>query len=285
ARGSAVAVVEIYKEPSGLFTTIRRGQVLVWVGALLAGALIYLTLFWVVRRASSLIHSQQQQIVESEMLVVMGEMAQAVAHGIRNPLATIRTSAELALEGDPQLARKSAQDIVNQVDRMSYWVRDLLVFSRPPEGEQEQVDVSALIRDAVRGFSTRFERTGITPMLQELPAELPKVVGNRALYMQAFNSIIANAVEAMPHGGTLTISSDVDPARGQVRVSVADTGVGMTEKQLELAFKPFQTTKARGLGVGLSLVKRIIERYGGTVVLESRENQGTRIDLVLHPAG
>jgi signal transduction histidine kinase len=102
--------------------------------------------------------------------------------------------------------------------------------------------------------------------------------------MQAFNSIIANAIEAMPRGGTLTISSEVDPARGRVRVSVADTGVGMTEKQLSQAFKPFQTSKARGLGVGLALVKRIIERYGGTVALESRENEGTRIDLVLNPA-
>ncbi|HEX6828761.1 MAG TPA: hypothetical protein VF104_07260, partial [Burkholderiales bacterium] len=97
SRGNAVLVVEIYKEPSGLFATIRRGQILVWISSLLGGALMYLTLFWVVRRGATLIRSQQQQIVESEMLVVMGEMAQAVAHGIRNPLATIRTSAELAL--------------------------------------------------------------------------------------------------------------------------------------------------------------------------------------------
>jgi two-component system sensor histidine kinase HydH len=284
SRGSAVAVVEIYKEPSGLFAAIRRGQVLVWISSLLAGALIYLTLFWVVRRAASLIRSQQQQIVESEMLVVMGEMAQAVAHGIRNPLATIRTSAELALEGDQQLARKGVQDIIKQVDRLSYWIRDLLVFSRPPEGEAEQVDMAAIIHDAMNGFTTRFERGGINPVLREPPVELPKVFGNRALFLQAFNSIIANAIEAMPQGGTLTISSEVDPARGWVRVSVADTGVGMNEKQMALAFKPFQTSKARGLGVGLALVKRIIERYGGTVALESRENQGTRIDLVLNPA-
>jgi signal transduction histidine kinase len=284
SRGNAVAVVEIYKEPAGLFTTIRRGQILVWISSLLAGALIYLTLFWVVRRAAFLIHSQQQQIVESEMLVVMGEMAQAVAHGIRNPLATIRTSAELALEGDQPLAQKSARDIIHQVDRLSYWIRDLLVFSRPPDAEAEEVDMAAIIREAVTGFGTRFERTGINPVLQEPPLELPKVLGNRALFMQAFNSIIANAIEAMPRGGTLTISSEVDPVRGRVRVSVADTGVGMTEKQLSQAFKPFQTSKARGLGVGLALVKRIIERYGGTVALESRENQGTRIDLVLNPA-
>ncbi|HET9700292.1 MAG TPA: ATP-binding protein [Burkholderiales bacterium] len=284
SHGNAVAVVEIYKEPSGLFSTIRRGQMLVWISSLLGGALMYLTLFWVVRRASSLIDSQQKQIVESEMLVVMGEMAQAVAHGIRNPLATIRTSAELALDGDAQLARKGAQDIINQVDRLSYWIRDLLVFSRPPEGEAEQVDMAAIIREAVNGFTTRFERGGIQPVVNEPPVGLPKVFGNRALFMQAFNSLIANAIEAMPQGGTLTISSEVDPARGRVLVRVTDTGVGMSEKQLAQAFKPFVTTKTRGLGVGLALVKRIIERYGGTVALESRENQGTRIDLVLNPA-
>jgi signal transduction histidine kinase len=280
--GNTVSVVEIYKEPSGLFATIRRGQILVWVSSLLTGALIYLTLFWVVRRAAELIRSQQRQIVESEMLVVMGEMAGAVAHGIRNPLATIRSSAELTLEGDEQITRKCANDIIQQVDRLSYWVRDLLVFSRPPEGETEGVDMAAIIRESIQAFNTRFERSAITPRLDE-PLELPKVVGNRALFVQAFNSIISNAIEAMPKGGTLTISAEVNPAQQLVRVSVADTGMGMTEKQLAQAFKPFYTSKSRGLGVGLALVKRIIERYGGSISLESRENQGTRVDLKLNP--
>lgn len=285
AYGNAVSVVEIYKEPSGLFSTIRRGQTLVWVGSLLTGVLIYIALFWLVRRGESLIRSQQQQLVDSEMLVMMGEMAQAVAHGIRNPLATIRSSAELALEGDEQLARKTANDIIQQVDRLSYWVRDLLVFSRPPDGVPEEVDMVAIIRETLRGFVSRFERARITAEWNEPPVELPRVIGNRALFVQAFNSIIANAVEAMPKGGTLSVSTELDTARRKLRVTVADCGVGMTEKQLSMAFKPFQTTKTRGLGVGLALVKRIIERYGGSIFLESRENQGTRVNMIFNPAG
>jgi len=283
--GNAVSVVEIYKEPSGLFATIRRGQVLVWVGSLLTGLLIYLALFWLVRRGSVLINNQQQQLVDSEMLVMMGEMAQAVAHGIRNPLAAIRSSAELALEGDEQLARKGANDIIQQVDRLSYWVRDLLVFSRPPDGVAEQVDMAAIIRDTLRNFAPRFERAGITPQWSEPATELPKVIGNQALFVQAFNSIIANAVEAMPKGGSLSISTELDTARRRLRVSVSDSGVGMTEKQLSMVFKPFHTTKTRGLGVGLALVKRIIERYGGSIFLESKENQGTRVHMIFNPAG
>lgn len=285
AYGNAVSVVEIYKEPSGLFATIRRGQILVWSGSLLTGLLIYLALFWLVRRGSALIRSQQQQLVDSEMLVMMGEMAQAVAHGIRNPLATIRSSAELALEGDEQLARKSANDIIQQVDRLGYWVRDLLVFSRPPDGVAEQVDMIAIIRETLSNFGPRFARSGITPQWSEPATELPKVIGNQALFVQAFSSIIANAVEAMPKGGSLSVSAELDAVRRRLRVSVADSGVGMTERQLSMAFKPFNTTKARGLGVGLALVKRIIERYGGSVFLESKENQGTRVHMIFSPTG
>ena len=111
------------------------------------------------------------------------------------------------------------------------------------------------------------------------------MVGNRSLLLQAFNSIIANAMEVMPHGGKLTVQHKLETAQGRVKLSIADTGQGMSEKQLEQAFKPFHTTKPRGLGIGLTLVKRTLERYRGSVQITSRENAGTRVELTFVLAG
>ncbi|MNV94562.1 Sensor protein ZraS [compost metagenome] len=95
---------------------------------------------------------------------------------------------------------------------------------------------------------------------------------------QILNSLLANALEAMDAGGTLTI--DLDPCDSRrVCVTISDTGKGMTEEQRRMAFRPFFTTKQGGLGVGLVLVKRIMERFGGTVALDSREGEGTRVSL------
>ncbi len=94
--GRVVALIEIYKEPSDLIARTQRGYILMWLATSFGGALIYLTLYLIVRRAASLLVSQHKQIIENETFVALGEMSAAVAHSLRNPLATIRTSAELA---------------------------------------------------------------------------------------------------------------------------------------------------------------------------------------------
>ena len=122
-----VGVVELYKVPADLFETLAEGRRLIWLAAVVAAAFLYAALFWIVLRAQRIIEIQGDRLVESESLAVVGEMGSAVAHGLRNPLAAIRSSAELALESPlPDQARECAQDIVAQVDRLEGWVRQLL---------------------------------------------------------------------------------------------------------------------------------------------------------------
>jgi signal transduction histidine kinase len=280
-------VVEIYKEPVGLLEGIRRGQTLVWSSLLIAGALIVATLFLVARRAAMVMADQQKRLVDSETLVVIGEMALAVAHGIRNPLAAIRCNAELILGEVPERSKTQLEDVIRQADRLSSWLRDLLLFSRPlePEAAAEKVNLVEVLRESVESFASRCAQAGIGVEWIDAEVEIPPVIGNRMLLLQAINSIIANAVEVMSGGGKLTLCCILEMSQRRVRVIIADTGRGMSEERLALAFKPFNTSKPHGMGIGLTLVKRTLERYGGGVHIESRENMGTRVKLLLRVAG
>lgn len=276
-RGEVASVVEVYKEPKSLIRSIRKGHLLVWTSTVIGAFACYLALFWIVRRAAALIEHQQQRIVESETLVVIGEMSSAVAHSIRNPLASIRSSAELGLEGDSESVNKNLRDIISQADRIGRWIRDLLVFSRPLASETEPVTLDRLVRDSVASFETQVEKAKIQVDTSGLEAGLPPVHGNQALFAQVINSILSNAVEAMSGGGSLRLKTE--PVPGGVVLLVADSGGGMTPRQLEQVFKPFYTTKRNGLGLGLALVKRIMERFGGSVSIASREREGTEVRL------
>jgi len=276
-----LAMVEIYKEPKDLIRRIQRGYVLIWTSTLIGGALIYFGLFWIVRRAASMLQNQQNRLVASETYVALGEMSSAVAHSLRNPLANIRSSAELAQDIASMPAQKNIGDIISQVDRMSRWVRDLLVSLRPTSEEPEAVELVEAIEDTRHAFAQQIDRHNVR---FELIAPTTVWVTSQPLQLtQILNSLFSNALEAMPHGGRLL--AEVGNLDGQnVQLTLSDTGKGMTRQQENMVFKPFFTTKQGGLGVGLVLVKRIMERFGGSVSLSSREEEGTRVCLIFNIA-
>jgi signal transduction histidine kinase len=275
-KSKVIAMVEIYKEPVDLVERIQRGYKAIWMATVLGGLVIYLGLFWIVRRAAMLLQSQQQQLITNETFVALGEMSSAVAHSLRNPLANIRSSAELAQEIASQSAQKNIGDIINQVDRMSRWVRELLVSLRPMNDDYETVDLVLAIDDTLSAFDALIRRSNVE--VHFTPQTCPPVVSQQVLLTQILNSLFANALEAMPKGGHLTVDIE-QPQPGHVRMTLSDTGKGMTKQQQQMVFKPFFTTKQGGLGVGLALVKRIMERFEGSVELTSQEQEGTRVCL------
>jgi two-component system, NtrC family, sensor histidine kinase HydH len=279
AKGEVVLVVEVYKEPQNLFATIARGRYLVWGTTLVSGVLVYLFLFNIIRRGSALLEEQQRQLIESDSLVFVGEMSTAIAHSLRNPLASIRSSAELALTTDDEPVRKNAEDIISMVDFLSKWIRELLQFSRPVVADPEPVDLVASLDNVLESFAAAFAKAGVRVKWDHDAVGRPCVEGNASLMRQALHSILANAVEAMPGGGEVRIAMRLNEKRKRLELVISDTGGGMSEKQLALAFKPFQTTKRNGLGVGLAMVKRVVERFGGAVQLASRDKKGTDVRL------
>ncbi|MFZ5510833.1 MAG: sensor histidine kinase [Pseudomonadota bacterium] len=280
--GRVIGVVELYKTPRALFEAIRLGQRSIWIGAAAGGLFLYLVLFGIVRRADNLIRVQQERLVESETLAAVGEMGSAVAHGIRNPLAAIRSSAELLLDADTESSREAAADIVAEADRLESWVRELLSFARPLSGKREPIRLDALVRAEVAAVRRETDRRGIA-VTAEVRGPVPAVSADPLLIGQVLNSLLANAIEAIGHNGHIQVGV-ARQAGGQVAVSIRDDGPGMTEEQKKRLFKPFHTTKAKGLGIGLALAKRIIERFGGRIVVASEPGRGTRVDFTLPAA-
>ncbi|MFK8328470.1 sensor histidine kinase [Pseudomonas sp. BJa5] len=281
--GNVLAMVEIYKESMDLIERVNRGFRLIWMATALGGLAIYFGLFWIVWRASKLLASQQDQLVANKTYGGLVEMSTAVAHRMRNPLASIRTSAELALGTAGQPAGKNIADIVNQVDRMSSWVRDLLLCLRPLRGEAEPVDLVGAVHATLSSFEQPLALAKIQVAFDATP--MPLVVSHQLLLAQVLNSVIANAIEAMPEGGRLAIDTSLSADGRQVQLCIHDTGKGLTRQQEMLAFKSIYTTRQGGLGIGLIMVRQIMERFGGEVSLSSREQGGTRVCLYFKVSG
>ncbi len=278
-RADLAAVARIHKEPDSLRQMIDRGHVLVWLCTAYGVVILYLVLLWFIHRVHITLGAQQQRLVEAEALCAFGEMSAAVVHGIRSPLACMRSSAELALDGDLESSRKNATDIVVQIDRLGAWVRDLLAFSRPVTRQDQQVDLDSLVEQCLSHFLGQLEKSRITCEFENSPSGLSLVLGERSLVMQALANVVANAIEAMPNGGALRLAVRRENRLRRAVLVVSDSGCGMSPTELQQVFKPYFTTKPEGLGLGMSLTKRIMERFGGAISLCSRKGEGTRTSL------
>jgi Signal transduction histidine kinase regulating C4-dicarboxylate transport system len=276
--GHVVGVVELYKTPEALYEAMRDAEQTVAIGAALGGLLLYVVLIGIVRQADAIMRDQQRRLLEGERLAIVGEMASAVAHSIRNPLSSIRTSVELALDRDPGRFQEPANDIVAEVDKIEAWLRELLAFTRPGSIRREPVDLNAVVRSALDSVNAQLSRKHVeaTAALTE-PA--PTAMADLSLLQHVLQSIVTNALDALPQGGKL----EVRTASGERSVSIVvhDHGAGITHENLEQVFKPFFTTKPLGVGLGLPLARRLVERMGGTLDLVSRQGEGTRVNIQL----
>jgi signal transduction histidine kinase len=276
--GKPVGVVELYRVPKALNKTLAEAQALIWSGAAVGGLFLYLSTLSLVHRASRILREQRTKLIEAQASVMVGEIAAAVAHSIRNPLASIRSSAELQREVG-ELSPESAGETMQHVDRIEHLLRSLLSYTNAPSDGSGRTHVAELLDEVRSRHSVAFDSQGkqlqihIEPGLQAV-ALAPLLVG------QALNSLLSNALEATERGGLVQVRAYAQRHQ-QVCVEVQDNGAGMDTTQLAQVFKPFYTTKPRGLGMGLTLVRRILARQGGSVDIESQPGQGTLVRLHL----
>lgn len=278
---AVIGAVEVYKAPGKLLNTIHRLRTYAWLGALLAAAVLFGGLAVVVTYASRVLARQEARTVETERLAVVGEMASAVAHGLRNPLASIRSCAELTLDDDiPESSRETLNDITDQVDRLEGWIRSFLIRSRRDPGSlSEQAQIDQLIARCIEGFQPQMARRAITATISSGTGS-PMVLGRSAELEQVLNTIISNGIEAMDDGGVLDVSWR-NRSDGTVEVQISDTGPGVPAEMMQKLFEPFQTGKAAGLGVGLALGRRIAERLGGSLEMANGAVRGAVVTLRL----
>jgi signal transduction histidine kinase len=261
--------VELYRVPRGLNATLRSGTLLVWASSLIGGLVLYLSSLGLVRKASRLMHEQRARLVQAEALALVGEIAASVAHSIRNPLSSIRSSAELHKEmGD--LPPEVAEETMGHADRIEHLLRTLLTYTNGTADVQGSADVGTTLSGVLERFAPAFNAEGKTLELR-VDHDLPPVHGEGVLIGQIVNSLLANALEATSPGGEVVVSAA--RAGRTVNVEVRDTGSGIASDRLADVFDPFHTTKPHGLGMGLTLVKRTLERIGGAIELDSRPGQ------------
>lgn len=276
-----IGVVEVYKSPDALLSAVHAGNRLVWLTAAGGGLILYLALFWIVKRTSRVLLDQQDRLVANETMAAIGEMSSAVAHGLRNPLASIRSSAELALQDtrEPD-TRESLTDVVTQADRLEAWIRELLTGTRPTYTELESLDIGDLLQDCLDGYEDEFSKRNIT-ISPGITDACTLVKGSRLALRQVFNSLISNAMEAMPSGGSLAVSIVVENTGQSVLVRLVDSGVGIPDGQASRLMEAFVTTKGDGVGIGLTLARRIVERHGGGLAIAPAKGGGTEASVRL----
>ena len=224
----------------------------------------------------------QAQIVQSEKLVSLGQLAAGAAHEINNPLAAILGFSDLLADDPaiPEKARTTASKIRDQARRTKTLVGNLLSFARQVPAERTLLDINTVVNNAVQLRALDL-RSGTTRVELQLESVLPGVRGDGNQLMQVFFNIISNALEAMEaaNGGVLTIKTIRD--RGNVVILFSDTGPGLKDPQR--VFDPFYTTKpvGKGTGLGLSICFGIVQEHGGKILSYNRQEGGAvfRVEL------
>jgi signal transduction histidine kinase len=239
-------------------------------------------------RLSELAKQMERQLIASDRLVSVGELAASVAHEFNNPLQIILGFAqELLQETKPSETHHESLTIIEtETRRCREIIRSLMDFARPVEAERAPSPVEPIVRNGIRLVFHYLELSKIRVEIDIQP-DLPPIYANSQQLQQVLMNLAFNAAEAMPKGGRLTIRAAKEPA-GEPRdgpgpeliIAVSDTGAGIPKADMTKIFRPFFSTKQKkGMGLGLSICERIMEAHGGRIIVESEPGTGSTFYL------
>ena len=238
------------------------------------------------REASETNLRLEEQLRHADRLATIGRLAAGVAHELNEPLGAILGFAQLTQSnfGLPDQTGRDLEKIVRAALRAREIVKKLLIFARQTPAQRMPVDINRTVREGLYLLTARCAKAGIAMGLH-LPADLPAVEGDPSLLEQVVVNLAVNGIQAMPQGGTLTLTTGAEGAF--VLLAVEDTGEGMTEEVRRQIFTPFFTTKevGQGTGLGLPVVHGIVTAHGGRISLHSEVGKGTRVRILLPRAG
>jgi signal transduction histidine kinase len=229
---------------------------------------------------------RQRLLVQSHKLTAIGTLTAGVAHELNNPINNLMLTAAALEESYDELddAEKLelVADLVSESERARDIVRNLLDFARESEVALTPLVVEDVIGDTLQ-LAANQVRLAKVKVRGEVEENVPAVYGDRHQLTQVFLNLVLNALDAMPEGGTLTISVEKSDDGNFVEIGFADTGVGIQEQHLHSIFDPFFSTKkhARGTGLGLSVSKGIVEQHGGDIRVETEVRRGTTFTVSL----
>lgn len=232
----------------------------------------------------------QAEMRRSERLAALGQLSAGLAHEIRNPLGIIKGSAEMLekkLPGENQLASELAGYISSEVNRLSALVGRFLDFARPLDLDRKPTDVAAVVERALKSAADGWQGSPVR-VERNYANHLPAIPLDEGFCEQVFFNLIQNAYQAMGEtGGTLRVKIRAAKSSGAagIEVAIEDSGPGVAPELREQIFNPFFTTKKDGVGLGLSIVSKIVDEHGGTIRVAGERGQGASFRVFLPASG
>ena len=222
----------------------------------------------------------RDRLIRSEKLAAVGEMSATVAHGLRNPLVSIGGFARRLLKKEQadKSSAKYLRIIVEETDRLEVILSELLDFVRPRKLELTSVYLGSVIEDALKGFAGEFVRHGIQIETRFHPG-IPAMEIDVGQFRHVLHNLFQNSIDAMQKAGVLHVSTAFED--GQAKISIADTGAGIDEADVEKVFHPFYTSKPNSTGLGLAVCNQIIAIHGGHIKLQRHLPRGAVFDIYL----
>ena len=285
--GPVLGVVEIVQDISTEYKTIFRFQIFIFLTITFVMSLLFIALLFVVKKgnAISLQRTQERILLEEALnrarhMSTLGEMTAAISHEIRNPLGIISSSAELLKKKiakfDP--ANTIPDIIVEESSRLNNIIRDFLNFAKPINPDLKTCRVEKIIDKNIIALAQQIQekKYNIDVKYDDL---LPEILADADMLYQAFLNILINAMQAMPERGQIQIKITSD--NNTVTIFFKDEGPGISEDVLNKIWNPFFTTKSQGTGLGLGIVKNIIESHKGRIHIRNRSSAGAQVIIEL----
>jgi two-component system sensor histidine kinase HydH len=282
-KGPILGVFEIIQDLSKEYESIVRLQYFIFALSIFVMGLIFFALLLIVQKAEKIIEERarerfelEAQLNQAERLAALGQMVAGVSHEIRNPLGIIQSTAELlsSMPDSSAVQQKLSGVIIEESRRLNNVVTEFLDFARPQEPSLQPCRLEEVIAKNLFHLGPELDKQGIK-VYHQLEGRSSEVKADHEMLYRAFLNVFLNSLQAMKEGGVLRVKIEED--RDAYVVAVEDSGKGISEENMKKIFNPFFTTKDRGSGLGLSIVKKIMEGHGGSIWLTSNEGVGTRV--------
>jgi signal transduction histidine kinase len=228
-------------------------------------------------RANRSLQEAQAEVRRAERLAALGQLTAGLAHELRNPLGTMKTSAEMLsrqVSKENAVAQEMAGFITSEVDRTNSLITRFLDFARPQHLKLETADITIMLDSAIARFDREQKSAGTSvTVFKNYSPDVPPVRFDSELMERVIANLLVNAAQASPPGGVVTVKTLSNNT--EVEVAVIDRGSGIDPKNIENIFNPFFTTKTDGIGFGLAIISKILDEHGGRITVESTLGEGS----------
>ncbi len=284
-----MGVIEINQDLSEEYKAIIKLQArIILVSSGMMG-ILFLVLRTIVSRADKIIETRakerfrlEEKLNQSKRLAHLGTMVATVSHEIKSPLGIVRSTAEILEKRIAKVApgnEQLAKIIIDETSRLNNIVLEFLDFARPQEAKLEAVKLNETVEKGLHFIEVQLKEKKIT-LSHNLDSSIGSLLLDQGMFYRALLNIMVNGIQAMEDGGELSVTTK-KIADGRVAIEIKDSGVGMSDSQIEQIFKPFYTNKNKGTGLGLAITRNIVEQHRGEIKVSSNEEKGSVFTIIL----